>query len=87
MAWKAFGVGAMTVGFMALIVFIALGPIAHGAGWSDLDLSIGPMSIFAYESNDSGFSTSFGPGILLLALAGGVLNAIGAALLRDRSSA
>jgi hypothetical protein len=79
---KALLVGAGTVFLVLVIVLIAFAPIAHAAGLGDVRLSAGPILIYEYTRSANGFATSLGPGIVVVALLGGLLNAIVAGLIR-----
>jgi hypothetical protein len=87
MILKAFLVGAATIFLVLVIVLIAFAPIAHAAGLGDMRLSAGPILIYEYTRSAAGFASSLGPGIVLVALLGGLLNAIVARLIRRSDAA
>lgn len=87
MIGRAFLTGALTVVLLALIALPALTIVADANNWGSFGLSLGPLVVFNYESTRSGFATTFGPGIAVVALAAGAVNALGAKLLvRDGGS-
>lgn len=67
-----------------LLVSGAALALAAGAG-GNVHVALGPVSFVIVERSANVTSTSFGPGLMLAALAGGMLNALAAALLRRRS--
>lgn len=77
-------IGFAVVGLIELIALLALNAIGDARAWPSWDLRVGPILVFAYERSARGTAVTFGSGVFLLALLGGVLNAGGAALLRDR---
>jgi len=80
----AFVLGTLAVGVVASIGGLALGIAAQAGGWSSFRAGIGPLVLVSYERTAAASATSFGAGLPLLALAGGVLNAIGAGVLSRR---
>jgi hypothetical protein len=77
-------IGFAVVGLIELIGLLALNAIGDARAWPSYDLRLGPILAFAYERSARGTAVTFGTGVFLLALLGGVLNAGGAAMLRDR---
>jgi hypothetical protein len=74
----AFAIAASAAGFV-------LGIVAQSDGWRSFRVGLGPVVFLSFERLPDGTSTTFGNGLLLIALAGGALNALGAALLRRRA--
>ncbi len=71
---------AITLFFAGLVVGIA----AQSGGWSSFRIAAGPLVLFAFERAGTTTSTTFGAGLPLASLAGGVFNALGAWFLRRR---
>lgn len=80
----AFLLGAVAVGIAVSVAGLALGVVAQSGGWDGFRVAIGPVVFLSFERLPRETSTTFGNGLFLLALAGGALNALGAALLRRR---
>ncbi|MBS7530408.1 hypothetical protein IC619_007870 [Hazenella sp. IB182353] len=74
----AFLSGTMLLFFLMLILFFIYGSIGSMQGWPPLNLSLfNEMTIFkSIVSENGSFQLAFGPGILLISLAGGMLNAL-----------
>ncbi len=83
-ALKAFVLGALAVGVVAYALVAALAVTAQ-AGGRTLDLSLGPLTLVAVTRSGTTTATTFGVGLLLLALAGGLVNLVAAAAIRNRS--
>ena len=81
----AFVLGAVAVGITVLVAALVLGIVAQSGGWESFRVALGPVPFFSFERVPGEASTTFGNGLFLLALAGGALNALGAALLRRRA--
>ena len=81
---KAFLLGTLAFGVVAYTAAAALA-VAAQAGDHALDLAFGPIGVLAVEDRAGVTTTTFGPGLLLLALAGGCANVALAALIRRRA--
>jgi hypothetical protein len=81
----AFVLGAVAVGLAASVAGFVLGVVAQSGGWESFRVALGPLLFLSFERVPGETSTTFGNGLSLLALAGGALNALGAALLRRRA--
>jgi hypothetical protein len=81
----AFVLGAVAVGMAVSIAGFALGVVAQSGGWDSFRVALGPLVFLSFERLPHETSTTFGSGLVLLALAGGALNAVGAALLSRRA--
>ena len=81
----AFVLGAVAVAIAVSIGGLILGIAAQSGHWGSFHVALGPVTLLSFERSSSGTSTTFGNGLILLAAAGGVLNALGAALLRRRA--
>lgn len=83
---KPLVLGFFAVGTVVLAAAFALGILADANDWNDFRLSAGPVSFLAFDRSVKTTSSTFGPGLFLLAAAGGLLNAGAAALLRRRGT-
>jgi hypothetical protein len=83
-ALKAFLLGAVAVGVVAYALVAALAVTAQ-AGGRTLDLALGPLTLVAVTQGGTTTVTTFGPGLVALALAGGLANLAAAQLMRRRS--
>ena len=81
----AFVLGAVAVGIAVSVAGLVLGVAAQSGGWESFRVALGPVLFLSFERMPGETSTTFGNGLLLLALAGGALNALGAALLSRRT--
>jgi hypothetical protein len=81
---KAFLLGALAVGIVAYAMAAALAVSAQAAGRT-LDLRLGPLEILSVATQGSTTAISFGPGLLALALVGGLLNLAAATVVRRRA--
>ena len=80
----AFVLGAVALGTALSVAALVLGIVAQSGGWVSFRVALGPVLFLSFERLPGETSTTFGNGLLLLALAGGALNALGAALLQRR---
>jgi hypothetical protein len=83
-ALKAFLLGAVAVGIVAYAVVGALA-VAAQAGGRALDLALGPLTLVSVAHEGTETVTTFGAGLVALALAGGSANLAAARLMRHRS--
>lgn len=83
-ALKAFLLGAVAVGVVAYALVAALAVTAQ-AGGRTLDLALGPLTLVSVTQGGTATVTTFGPGLVALALAGGLANLAAAQLMRRRS--
>jgi hypothetical protein len=83
-ALKAFVLGAVATGILAYAIAAALA-IAAQAGDRALDIALGPVVVVSVVVDGPSAVTTFGPGLLLIALAGGLLNLVAARLIARRS--
>jgi hypothetical protein len=81
----AFLLGVVAVGIAVSVAGLVLGIVAQSGGWASFRVALGPVVFLSFERHPHETSTTFGNGLFLLALAGGALNALGAALLRRRA--
>lgn len=80
---KAFLLGAAAVGSTAYVVAAAAALAASTAGAS-LQAALGPLLLVSVEQRTGETVTTLGPGLVALALAGGVANLVAALVLRHR---
>lgn len=81
---RALALGTAAAGVLAYALAAAVAIVAQ-AGRDELNVHVGPLVLVAVERSSGVAATTFGTGLLVLALLGGVLNAILAALLGRRS--
>jgi hypothetical protein len=81
---RAFVLGFVGVGLLAYVAAAALALSAEVGGRS-LDLGLGPLSLVVVERSGSSTSLTFGAGLVVIALVGGVANAVAAAVLARRA--
>ena len=83
-ALKAFVLGSLALGIVGYAVAAALA-VAAQAGGTTIDIGVGPLRFVSVTLEGATTATTFGPGILALALAGGVANLAAAKLIRHRA--
>jgi hypothetical protein len=81
---KAFLLGTLAVGIVAYAVAAALAVSAQAAGRT-LDLALGPLELVAVATEGTAKVITFGAGLLVLALVGGLLNLAAAAVIGRRA--
>ncbi len=81
---KAFALGSIAFGVLAYAGAAALAVGAQTAGRS-LVVGLGPLVVVSVERETSAAATTFGPGLLALALFGGCVNVAAARLLQRRA--
>lgn len=79
--------GSAAAGLLAVAAVAGIGVAVDAVGGRGGSIAIGPLLVAAWERSGSGSATTFGPGLPVVALAGGLVNAAAAALLRARRSA
>ena len=80
---RAFLLGAAATGVVAYVFVAALALVA-AAGGSTIHLGVGRLVLVSVDSDANSTTTVFGSGLLVVALAGGVLNLVTARVLRRR---
>ncbi|MEX2211550.1 MAG: hypothetical protein WD689_07285 [Gaiellaceae bacterium] len=80
----AFLLGAVAVGLAAAAAAVAILIVADAAGWESFSAEIGSLVFVSFERAGEDTEATVGPGIAVAAVAGGVLNALGASLLKRR---
>lgn len=83
-ALRAFVLGAVAIGVLAYTLAAALA-VAAQAGGRTLDVALGPLAVVAVAGERSETVTTFGPGLLVLAFVGGLVNLATARLIERRS--
>ena len=83
-ALRAFLLGAFAVGVVAYALVAGLAVTAQ-AGGRALDLALGPLTLVSVTQEGTATVTTFGPGLVVLALVGGLVNLAAAQLTRHRS--
>jgi hypothetical protein len=81
---KAFLLGTLAVGIVVYAAAAALAVSAEAAGHS-VDLGLGPLEIVSVTTHGTATAITFGPALLALALAGGLLNLSAARVIRRRA--
>ena len=81
---KAFLLGTLAIGVVAYTAAAALA-VAAQAGDRSLDLALGPVAVLTVSDHAGVTTTTFGLGLLLIAVAGGLANLTLAALIRRRA--
>lgn len=81
---KAFLLGAVTVGVLAYAAAASLAVATQAAGGALL-VGVGPILVVSVEAEETVASTTFGSGLLVVAIAGGLLNLVVARLIRRRA--
>jgi hypothetical protein len=81
---KAFLLGSLAVGLFAYALAAAAAVTAQAAGRT-LEIAVGPIGLVAVAERGGAVVTTFGTGIALVALAGGILNLLAASVLRRRA--
>lgn len=80
---RAFALGAVAAGLLGYAVAAAVAVIAQSGGRT-VDVHVGPLVVVAIERAGATTATTFGSGLLAVALLGGVVNALAAAVLARR---
>lgn len=83
---RAGALGALAVGVLAYGVVTVFSVVAMRSG-GGFDVRLGPIVIAAVERSGESTTTVYGPGLLLMALAGGLLNGAAARILVRRRRA
>ena len=81
---KAFVLGAVAFGILAYAGAASLAVATQAAGGS-LRAGLGPIVVVSVETEGSLAATTFGSGLLLVAIVGGLLNLVAARLIRRRA--
>jgi hypothetical protein len=81
---RAFALGAIALGVLAYAGAAALAVGAQAAGRS-LVVGLGPLVLVSVEREASEVVTTFGPGLLVVAILGGCANLAAARLVRRRA--
>ena len=83
-ALKAFLLGSLAFAVVGYAAAAALA-VAAQAGGATVDVAVGPLVVVSVSLEGAARVTTFGPGILVIALAGGIANVAAAQLIRRRA--
>ena len=83
-ALKAFLLGMLAFGILGYALAAAVA-VAAQAGGSTIDVSAGPLLLVSVAVEGRSAVTTFGPGLLLIAIVGGLANVGAAQLIRRRT--
>jgi hypothetical protein len=78
----AFALGAAATALLAVAIALGLTALADASGRETFAIGLGGLELVSFERTARGTATTFGPGLAVLPVLGGALNAAGAALLR-----
>lgn len=77
----AFALGTAALAVLVGVAGLAAGVTADAAGWGSFRVAFGPLVVVDFERVGRGSETTLGSGVAVVALGGGVANALAAALL------
>lgn len=80
---RAVALGMLAAGLVAYACAAAAAVVVQ-AGGRTLDVHLGPLALVAVERTGAGTATTFGSGLLAVALLGGIVNALLAVVLTRR---
>lgn len=83
-ALKPFALGMLALGILGYALAAAVA-VAAQSGGSTLDAGLGPLLLVSVATEGNAEVTTFGPGLLVIALVGGLVNLAAAWLLRRRA--
>jgi hypothetical protein len=83
-ALKAFALGAFATGIVGYAVAAGLAVAAQADGRA-LDVALGPIVVVSVVVDGSTTTTTFGAGLALIAVAGGLLNLLAARVIARHS--
>jgi hypothetical protein len=83
-ALRALVVGTLAAGVLAYAAAAALAVGVQAGSSAGLHIGLGPLVLVAVERSRDATATTFGAGLLVVAVAGGLLNALAAVLLSRR---
>jgi hypothetical protein len=84
-AVTAFFLGAAAIAALAFGAAFVVVVLADASGREDLRVGLGSVELLSFTRRREGSETAFGPALLLLPVAGGLLNGIAAAALHARA--
>lgn len=82
-AMKALALGAVACGVLAYAAAAAVAVVAQSGGYT-VDARVGPVLLVAVQRAGTVTETTFGTGLLVVALLGGAVNALAAMVLARR---
>jgi len=71
-------IGALTVLVLEIAFAFLLNVVGEAQHWGSAQLGIGPLTIYTLSRNGGSFTVAAGPGIIVVAIAVGILNGLGA---------
>ena len=80
-ALTAFALGVAAFGAFALLAAIAAAAVAEAAGRSSYELALFGIELMTFERRADATTTAFGPGLAVIPLLGGAINAVAAVAL------
>ncbi len=80
----SFVFGFLAVGLLLLCFAFGLAVIAEVRGWGSFSIGSGVFAILEYGRTPGGTETAIGPGIIMISLLAGTLNAVAGAILWSR---
>lgn len=83
-AVTAFFLGAAAVAALAVGASLVVALLAEASGREELRVAVADLELLSFERRRGRSETAFGPALVLLPLAGGLLNGLAAALLLGR---
>ncbi len=81
---RAFVLGALAVGALVYVTAATVA-LAAGVGGQELHARLGPLVLVSVQSVGGSTSSTLGPGLVVIALVGGLANLGAAAILARRS--
>ncbi len=82
----SFAFGFVSVGLLLLCSALGLAIIADVRGWGSFGIGSGVFAILEYNRTSGGAETAIGPGIIMISLLAGTLNAVAGSILWSRTS-
>ena len=82
----AFALGCAAFAIVVVIAAATVAIVADAAAWPAFRVAVGPLLLAEFERGPNVTSTTFGPGLALVPIVGGALNAGAAALVRLRTN-
>lgn len=77
----SFSLGVLVATVVAVIGLLVATMALDSSGAGPVDLHLGALSVYAFDRSAAGMSSRFGPGMLLVLGAAGLVNAVAATLM------
>jgi len=71
-------IGALTILVLEIALAFLLNVIGESQHWGNTQLGIGPVIIYTFSRSGGSFTVTAGPGVIVVAVAVGILNGLGA---------